>query len=318
VFFAGNRNDSGLSVMLQHADGRVSALFHLSQIVVAPEAYVAQGQVVGYAGSSGSSTGPHLHFDVQPNAVERSCLPLETIDEFDRRTMTVVSHNLAWPALTLPDPPADLPLWLPLHGPLAERPLVVFPGGLQLAPGVSLSVPVAVQTAVIPVGGLRFNGQRLAAAEVVDEYSVFALPLTAPDTLGGYSRALTLRPAAGQTSPRTALLRFTVRPAPDLSATTGMILINPQFLAPLNYSYHTRAPKLCWSENAAAGPAPLSFRAMVVGPQAADSGWISATCWQPPQLEPGQYFWKVFVRDGQGYMIRPNQRPWTFKIRAGS
>ena len=50
-----------------------------------------------------------LHFDVQPNAVERSCLPLESIDEFDRRTMTIVSHNLAWPALTLPDPPTDVP-----------------------------------------------------------------------------------------------------------------------------------------------------------------------------------------------------------------
>ncbi|MCC7362489.1 MAG: M23 family metallopeptidase [Anaerolineales bacterium] len=318
VFFAGNRTDSGLSVMLRHPDGRVSALFHLSRIVVAPEARVAQGQVVGYAGSSGSSTGPHLHFDVQPNAVERSCLPLETIDEFDRRTMTIVSHNLAWPVLTLPDPPADLPGWLPLSGPLAERPLVVFPGSLLLAPGASFVVPVAVQTAAVPLGGLQFNGQRLTATDVVGEYSLFALPLTTPNTLGAYSRALALRPAAGRTTPRTALLRFTVRAAPDLSATLGMVVINPSFLAPLNYSYHTRTPQLCWSESPAAGPGPLTFRAMAVGPQAADSGWITATCWQPPPLAPGRYFWKVFVRDGQGYMIRPNQRPWTFKLRAGS
>ena len=198
VFFAGNRNDSGLSVMLRHADGRVSALFHLSQIVVAPEAYVAQGQVVGYAGSSGSSTGPHLHFDVQPNAVERSCLPLESIDEFDRRTMTIVSHNLAWPALTLPDPPADVPAWLPLHAELAEQPLVVFPGGLLLTPGAVAAVPVAVQTAAIPTGGLVFGGQRLTATGVEGEYSLFTLPLTAPSTLGGYSRALSLRRASGR------------------------------------------------------------------------------------------------------------------------
>src|SRR5260221_5402214 len=76
VFFLGTRTDTGLAVLLRHADGRISALYHLSKIVVGLDQSVTQGQVIGYAGDTGSSTRPHVHFDVQPNAVERTCLPL--------------------------------------------------------------------------------------------------------------------------------------------------------------------------------------------------------------------------------------------------
>ncbi len=318
VFFAGSRNDSGLSVMLLHDDGRVSALLHLSRIVVAPDAQVTQGQVVGYAGntgSAGSSTGPHLHFDVQPNAVERSCLALDGIDTFDRRTMRVVSHNLAWAELTLVDPPDMLPGWLPLMGLGANPPAAVMPGGLALAPGASAALPVAILTTALPVRGLVFGGRLVAPTETVGGYALFRLPLTAPLTAGSYSRPVVLRPLAGSPARRTVPLAFTVRPPPDLSATTGMVLINPTFLAPPNYATLAKSPELCWSVSATAGPAPLTFRVMVVGPQAADSGWISAACWQTPTLPAGQYSWKVFIRDGQGYMTRPNQRPWVFKLR---
>jgi hypothetical protein len=315
VFFAGNRTDSGLSVMLLHADGRVSALLHLSRIVVAADARVTQGQVVGYAGSTGSSTGPHLHFDVQPNAVERSCLPLDTIDELDRRTMTVVSHNLAWSELALVDPPATLPAWLPLAGLGAAAPAMSLPGEVALAPGASFSLPVAVQTALLPLGGLRFSGRLLAPVLVQDAYTVFQVPLTAPTVAGRFSRLMLLRPEGERAPGRKVAVRFTVRTPPDTSTGTGMIVINPTFLSPPNYSVQSRPPQLCWSESASAGPPPLIFRVMVAGPQAADSGWISASCWETPTLPPGQYSWKVFVRDGQGWMIRPNQRPWVFRMR---
>ena len=97
VFFLGTRTDSGLAVLLQHSDGRISAMMHLSQVVVGLDQRVAQGQVIGYAGGTGSSSRPHLHFDVQPNAVERTCLPLSGIDEVDMHLMTVRSHNLIIP-----------------------------------------------------------------------------------------------------------------------------------------------------------------------------------------------------------------------------
>jgi hypothetical protein len=54
---------------------------------------------------------------------------------------------------------------------------------------------------------------------------------------------------------------------------------------------------------------------MVAGPQFADSGWIADQCWQTPALPKGTYFWKVFVRDGNGHMNRTNQRPYVFRLR---
>lgn len=314
VFFAGTRNDSGLSVLLLHADGRVSALLHLSRIVVAPDTPVSQGQVVGYAGTTGSSTGPHLHFHVQPNVVERSCLPLEAIDTLDRRTMTVVSRNLAWPDLTLVDPPDTLPDWLPLAGLTEAAPNLLAPGAVLLAPGAVVTVPVAVRSDLLPPAGLGYGGRLLAPVVVAGEYAVFRLLIIAPSAPGSYRRLVALRPETPRAAGRTGAVRYVVRPAPDLSGSTGMVLINPTFLSPPNASTRSEPPLLCWSVPAAAGPAPLAYRVMVVGPQAADSGWQTASCWQTPPLPAGQYYWKVFVRDGQGWMTRPNQRPWGFKL----
>src|SRR4029077_17219730 len=109
VFFLGTRSDSGTVGKLQHDDGRVGGLMHLSRVVAVLDQRVTQGQVVAYAGNTGSSSRPHLHFDVQPNAVERSCLPLSGIDEMNSHLMTIRSHNLPWSSLVLPDPPSTLP-----------------------------------------------------------------------------------------------------------------------------------------------------------------------------------------------------------------
>jgi murein DD-endopeptidase MepM/ murein hydrolase activator NlpD len=64
VAFAGGFAGYGNHIRLSHSANLGTSYSHLSRIVVAPGARVAQGQLIGYVGSTGLSTGPHLHFEV--------------------------------------------------------------------------------------------------------------------------------------------------------------------------------------------------------------------------------------------------------------
>ncbi|MGD0629770.1 MAG: M23 family metallopeptidase [Terracidiphilus sp.] len=55
----------GREVVLNHGHDVVTVYGHLSAIAVLPGQHVTQGQVVGYVGQSGRSTGPHLHYEVR-------------------------------------------------------------------------------------------------------------------------------------------------------------------------------------------------------------------------------------------------------------
>jgi murein DD-endopeptidase MepM/ murein hydrolase activator NlpD len=61
----GEDPEYGLFVLLEHANGYQSMYGHLSRILVAAEATVAPGQVIGLTGNSGRSTAPHLHFEIR-------------------------------------------------------------------------------------------------------------------------------------------------------------------------------------------------------------------------------------------------------------
>ncbi|MFF6951836.1 M23 family metallopeptidase [Streptomyces iakyrus] len=56
----------GIYVRIQHSDGSWTGYAHLSRTTVNKGQKVKAGQVVGYSGSTGQSTGPHLHFEVIP------------------------------------------------------------------------------------------------------------------------------------------------------------------------------------------------------------------------------------------------------------
>lgn len=57
----------GNHVIVNHGDGYSSLYAHMDYYVVSEGEYVSQGQLIGYVGSTGNSTGPHLHFTIMYN-----------------------------------------------------------------------------------------------------------------------------------------------------------------------------------------------------------------------------------------------------------
>ncbi|SAK92932.1 peptidase M23B [Caballeronia fortuita] len=64
VIAAGERNGYGNAIDIRHGDGLVTRYGHASRILVKVGDYVMPGQVIAEVGSTGRSTGPHLHFEV--------------------------------------------------------------------------------------------------------------------------------------------------------------------------------------------------------------------------------------------------------------
>ena len=58
---------AGYYVSINHGDGFSSIYMHMTHFIVSPGQYVNAGQVIGYVGSTGGSTGPHLHFGISYN-----------------------------------------------------------------------------------------------------------------------------------------------------------------------------------------------------------------------------------------------------------
>lgn len=67
VVFAGRYAGYGKLVTIRHANGQVSLYGHLSEILVSPGRQVLSGEIIGRVGSTGHSTGPHLHFEWRVN-----------------------------------------------------------------------------------------------------------------------------------------------------------------------------------------------------------------------------------------------------------
>jgi murein DD-endopeptidase MepM/ murein hydrolase activator NlpD len=65
VYAAGIGGGYGLMVMIDHGNGFHTLYAHNSSIVVHCGQNVSKGQLISYAGSTGNSTGPHLHFEIR-------------------------------------------------------------------------------------------------------------------------------------------------------------------------------------------------------------------------------------------------------------
>jgi murein DD-endopeptidase MepM/ murein hydrolase activator NlpD len=69
VTFAKQFNVLGNAVGIDHGQGLESMYLHMSRLVATPGAAVQSGDILGYAGSTGRSTGPHLHWVLYVNGI---------------------------------------------------------------------------------------------------------------------------------------------------------------------------------------------------------------------------------------------------------
>ncbi|MDU2064801.1 MAG: LysM peptidoglycan-binding domain-containing M23 family metallopeptidase [Sporomusaceae bacterium] len=76
VTLAGWNGGYGYAVMLEHSQNFQSLYGHLSAVYVQPGEFIHSGQVIGAVGSTGNSTGPHLHFEIRCAGEPLDPLPL--------------------------------------------------------------------------------------------------------------------------------------------------------------------------------------------------------------------------------------------------
>jgi len=67
VIFSGLAGGYGNLIKVKHPDGSESHYAHLSKLSVRKGEQVEKGQMLGAIGSTGKSTGPHLHFEIRIN-----------------------------------------------------------------------------------------------------------------------------------------------------------------------------------------------------------------------------------------------------------
>jgi murein DD-endopeptidase MepM/ murein hydrolase activator NlpD len=96
----------GLSILLDHNEGKQETRYaHLSQVFVKPGQWVQQGTVIGLVGSTGNSTGPHLHFEAL-HATSEGMTAVDPTAEL-QTTMTQLAKALQTARLTVQKPPAE-------------------------------------------------------------------------------------------------------------------------------------------------------------------------------------------------------------------
>jgi murein DD-endopeptidase MepM/ murein hydrolase activator NlpD len=97
VAYAGWHGGHGKYVKLKHNGSIATGYAHMSRFVVKSGQRVSQGQVIGYVGSTGLSTGPHLHYELYKNgaAVNPKSVSFTTTAKLAGRDLTNFKAKLA-------------------------------------------------------------------------------------------------------------------------------------------------------------------------------------------------------------------------------
>lgn len=91
VIYSGRKGGYGYCVMIRHAYGFVTLYGHLSACYVPEGEEVRSGKVIGFIGSSGKSTGNHLHYEVRKYGMER----LQTLTRLLKKEHTGSAAKIA-------------------------------------------------------------------------------------------------------------------------------------------------------------------------------------------------------------------------------
>lgn len=97
VAFAGRHGGHGNFVRIQHGGGLATGYAHMSRIAAAAGQRVRRGQVIGYVGSTGLSTGPHLHYELYRNgrAINPMSVKFTTTAQLAGRDLAAFRARLA-------------------------------------------------------------------------------------------------------------------------------------------------------------------------------------------------------------------------------
>ena len=83
----------GNYIKIDHGDGIESLYAHLSEVLVSEGESVTQGEIIGYSGNTGRSTGPHLHFEIRLNGTRVD--PLEYVNSENPRPINADNINFS-------------------------------------------------------------------------------------------------------------------------------------------------------------------------------------------------------------------------------
>jgi len=96
VIFAGRHGGHGNYVRLNHSGGISTGYAHMSRIIARPGERVRQGELIGYVGSTGLSTGPHLHYEMYRNgqAINPISMKFTTVQQLGGRDLASFKAKL--------------------------------------------------------------------------------------------------------------------------------------------------------------------------------------------------------------------------------